>query len=218
MRCSMACGIWLAAISTAAAAQTAMLDRIAVSVGNYAITEQDIDREIRLAAFENSAKPDFSPANRRKTAERMVDQRLVHSELELSRYLLPSSVEVNAALEEIKHRYLDDATYRRSLAEYSLTEDDLKEWLVWQATLVHFIDLRFRPGIQITDQQIDEYFNAHLRPLLAKSHPGQSLSAADYRDMIESTLTAESANQQVDQWLQQTRRRTRITYHDEVFQ
>ena len=197
-------------------AQAEILDRIAVSVGNRVITETDLDREIRITAFLNGSRPDFSPENKRQTAGRMVDQLLVRSELEASRYMLPPPAEADAALREERSRFPDEAAWRRALADYGIAEDDLKNRLLWQLTLVRFIDIRFRPGIQISDDDIRNYFNDHLRAAAELAHPGQSVSIDDYRDQVEQALTSEAANQQVEQWLKEARRRTRITYHDEV--
>ena len=199
------------------AVHAAIIDRIAVSVGNRVITVADLDREVRITAFLNNAKPDFSAANKRKTAERMVDQTLIRSEIEVSRYLLPTAGEIDAALRELKNRYADEPAYRGALAQYGISEDDLKTMLLWQLTLVRFIDARFRPGIQISAGQIQKYFNEHVRPSLEQAHPGKSASLDDYREGIEQTLTGEAANQQVEQWLKDARGRTRIDYHEEVF-
>jgi hypothetical protein len=199
------------------AAPAAIIDRIAVSVGNRVITATDLDREIRITAFLNNAKPDFSAANKRKTAERMVDQTLIRSEIEISRYLLPTAGEVDAALKALKDRYPDEAAYRGALSQHGISEDELRTMLLWQLTLVRFIDARFRPGIQISAEQIQKYFNEHVRPSLEQAHPGKSASLDDYREGIEQTLTGEAANQQVEQWLKDARGRTRIDYHEEVF-
>jgi hypothetical protein len=199
------------------AVHAAIIDRIAVSVGNRVITATDLDREIRITAFLNNAKPDFSAMNKRRTAERMVDQTLVRSEIEVSRYLLPTAGEIDAALRELKNRYADEPAYRGALAQYGISEDDLKTMLLWQLTLVRFIDARFRPGIQISAEEIQKYFNEHVRPSLEQAHPGKSASLDDYREGIEQTLTGEAANQQVEQWLKDARGRTRIDYHEEVF-
>jgi hypothetical protein len=211
-------GAWLVAFLALFAAQAEILDRIAVSVGNRVITETDLDREIRITAFLNSAKPGFTPENKRQTAERMVDQLLVRSELEASRYIMPSSAEADAALKEEKNRFADDAAYRAALAEYGIAEEELKTRLLWQLTLLRFIDVRFRPGIQIGDDEIRTYFNDSVRTLAAQAHPGKTPSIDDYRDGIEQTLISQAANKQVDQWLKEARRRTHIQYHDEVFQ
>jgi chorismate mutase len=217
MRRALLITLCTAAIMTALASRAAIIDRIAVSVGNRVITVADLDREVRITAFLNNAKPDFSAANKRKTAERMVDQTLIRSEIEVSRYLLPTAGEIDAALRELKNRYADEPAYRGALAQYGISEDDLKTMLLWQLTLVRFIDARFRPGIQISAEEIQKYFNEHVRPSLEQAHPGKSASLDDYREGIEQTLTGEAANQQVEQWLKDARGRTRIDYHEEVF-
>ena len=217
MRRALCISICLAGLA-ALAWRAEIIDRIAVSVGNRVITESDLDREIRVTAFLNGQKPDFSPENKRRTAERLVDQRLMRTELDMSRFLVPSAEESDAALKELKSRFPNDAAYRHGLAEYGIREDDLKARLAWQLTLVRFIDVRFRAGIQIGDEEIRNYFNEHVRPILEKTHPGQPVSLDDYRDRVEQTLTGEAADQQAEQWLKRARSRSRIVYHDEVFQ
>ncbi len=202
----------------AAAAAAEIVDRIAVSVGSRVITQTDLDREIRLTALLNNEKPDFTPANKRKTADRIVDQTLVRNELDASRYPPPSAADTEAALQEEKARFGSDAAYRRALADYGVTEEDLKARLTWQIMLVRFIDVRFRPGIQISDDDIRNYFNTHMRDALAQAHPGEPPSLDDHRGQIEETLVGEQADQQVEQWLKEARRRTHIQYHDGVFE
>jgi hypothetical protein len=210
--------ICLAGLAAAAGAHAEIIDRIAVSVGNRVITEADLDREIRITAFLNNGKPDFGPAAKRAAADRMVDQTLVRGELEASRYLPPSETETEAALQEERARFGDDAAYRRALAAYGISEADLKARLAWQLTLLRFIDVRFRPGIQIGEDDIRKYFDEHMRAALIAAHPGQMPSLDEHRASIIQTLAGEAADQQVEQWLTESRRRTHIQYHDEVFQ
>lgn len=215
---------WLLIAICLTGAGAGIIDRIAVSVGSRVITETDLDREIRITAFLNSAplrsRLGTSPLGNEQTreaAERMVDQTLVRSELEASRYPPPPAADTQAALEEEKARFGNDAAYRRALAEYGVSEDDLKARLTWQLMLVRFIDVRFRPGIQIGDEEIRKYFDEHMRAGLIQAHPGQTPSVDDYRAGIEQTLISQAADQQVEQWLKEARRRTHIQYHDEVF-
>jgi hypothetical protein len=203
----------------AAAAGAAIIDRIAVSVGSRVITETDLDREIRITAFLNNAplRSRLGNEEKREAAERMVDQTLVRNEVEANRYPPPSAADTAAALEEEKARFGNDAAYRRALAEYGISEDDLKARLTWQLALLRFIGVRFRPGIQITPAEILKYFNEHMRAGLIAAHPGQTPSVDDYSAGIEQTLISQAADQQVEQWLKEARRRTHIQFHDEVF-
>jgi len=208
----------LGAVLAMCVAHAEVIDRIAVSVGKSVITEADLTSEIRITAFLNSDRPDFSAENKRRTAERMVDQRLVRVELEAIRYALPSAADAEGELKEVRSRFANEAAYRRALAEYQVSEEDLNARLLWQLGLVRFIDERFRPGIQLSDEDIRNYFNSQLRPLIEKEHPGQAISLDDYREQVEQTMTSQAANKQADQWLQLARRRTRVVYHEEVFQ
>jgi Fe-S cluster biosynthesis and repair protein YggX len=187
-------------------------------VGSRVITETDLDREIRITALLNNEKPDLSPASKRRTAERMVDQTLVRNEMQESRYPPPTAADTEAALQEEKARYGDEAAYRRALAAYGVSEEDLKARLAWQLMLVHFIDVRFRPGIQITSEEIVKYFDEHMRSAWMQAHPGQTPSANENRASIEQTLIGQAADQQVEQWLKEARRRNHIQYHEEAFQ
>ena len=56
----------LAVVVLAITARGEIIDRIAVSVGNRVIAESDLNREIRVAAFLDGVKPDFSPAGIRR--------------------------------------------------------------------------------------------------------------------------------------------------------
>ena len=196
-----------------------ILDRIAVSVGNRVITASDLEREIRVTAFLNGVKPDLSPAGRRAAAERMVEQKLIRNELENSRYPVPAMSEVEPELEQFKKKFFpDDAAYRRALADAGITEDDLKAELLWQRTLLLFIDIRFRPGAQVTDQEIQDYFDKTVAPAARAAHPGETPTLEKYRDEIERKLTGERVDQETDRWLEQVRRRTQVVYHPEAFQ
>ena len=196
-----------------------IIDRIAVSVGNRVITTSDLDREIRVTAFLNGVKPDFTPAGKRATADRMVEQRIIRNELETSRYPVPAASEVAPELEQFQKKYFhSDEEYRNALASYGITDDDVRAELLWQRTLLLFIDVRFRPGVQVTNQELQDYFDRTVAPAARAAHPGQPLSIEDYRSDIERKLVGEKVDQDIDRWLQQVRQRTEIVFHPEAFQ
>jgi len=202
-----------------ALAGAAIIDRIAVSVGNSVVTASDIDREIRLTAFLNGQPPDFSAANKRATADRMVEQRLVHREIETSRYPEPQPSEIQPALAAFRARYYPaEADYRRALEAFHISDQDVKDELLWQRTLLQFIDVRFRPAVQVTADEIQHYFDTVLEPRLRAEHPGRAISLEDYRSQIEDTLAEQREDQEMETWLREARKRTPIIFHDEAFQ
>ena len=203
----------------ALAASATIIDRIAVSVGNRAIAASDIDREIRVAAFLNGVKPDFSPLARRTAAGRMVEQTLVRLEVESNRYPAPTGAEVQTALDQFKKQhYADDAAYQRALSDYGVTEQDVLNELIWQRTLLSYIDFRFRPSVQVSDQEIQDYFQKVVKPAAESAHPGRAATIDEYRVQIEETLAGKKEDDELNRWLAQAKQRYEIVYHDEAFQ
>jgi hypothetical protein len=214
LRCAATC----LAICALAVSAT-VIDRIAVSVGNRVITSSDIDREIRVAAFLNGVKPDFSGAARRAAADRMVEQALVRLEVENSRYPSPTDAEVQAALDQFEQQhYPDSAAYRAALAEYGTTEQGVLNELIWQRTLLSYIDVRFRPAVQVSDQEIQDYFEKVVKPAAVAAKPGSTPALDEYRSRIEDTLTGKKEDGELNKWIVQAKQRTMITYHEEAFQ
>lgn len=196
-----------------------IIDRIAVSVGNRAITTSDLDREIRVTAFLNGTKPDFSTAGREATANRLIEQKLIQLELESNRYQTPDAGEVQPVLEKFKKdHYPNEEEFRAALTQYGLTEQDVRDQLLWQRALLLFIDARFRPAVEVSDKDIAEYFEKEVAPAVRAATPGKSVTLADFRDRIEETLTGKRVDEQMNKWLEEGRRRTQIRFHLEVFQ
>jgi hypothetical protein len=198
----------------AAAAFGAVVDRVAVTVGNQVITETEILREIALTAFLNGEKPAFTSENKRKAADQLVEQKLVHKEMEMGRYPAATSEQAQELLVQTRKNIGGEAELQRQLAADGLTQEDLQDRLLWQLTLVRFIDLRFRPAIQVTAQDVLDYYRKEVVP---RQKPGQTVRLADVRDQILQTLSAQRADQQLDEWLKHAKTTTRIDYKKEVF-
>jgi SurA N-terminal domain len=195
-----------------------IIDRIAVSVGNQAITVSELDREIRVTAFLNRTQPDFSPAARRTAADRMVEQRLILRELENAHYPSPADSEIDPILDKFKQdNFAGDQQYRSALAASGITEEDVRKELLWQRRLLRFIDVRFRPGVQVNPDDIQDYFDKVVEPAAEVAHPGQVLKLDDYRQQIEHKLTGEQVDAQMSTWLDSAKKRSEVVYHPEAF-
>jgi len=196
-----------------------IIDRIVVSVGNRVVTASDLDREIRVTAFLDGKTPDFSPAAKRATADRLVEQQLIRRELETSRYQMPSAADVVPIVDKFrKDHFKDAADYQRALAAAGISAQDVEDELLWQRGLLWFIDARFRLGVQVSDREIQDYFEKVVKPAAEAAHPGSPVALDDYRQSIEETLAGPMVDRQLDDWLKDVRNRTDIVYHEEAFQ
>ena len=152
----MMCGL-LAWSATPASA--ALVDRVAITVGNKVITESEIVRRIRLAAFQNGLQPDYGLAARREAARSLIDLKMVEREMDLGHYprTEPERAKTLLAAFTAEHYRSSPEALRMALAGSSLASADLMEELAEQNDLTSFLDLRFRPSVQISDAEIEKY-------------------------------------------------------------
>jgi len=196
-----------------------IIDRVAVTLDNQVITQSEILLEIRLTAFQNGVPADFKPEAKREAAGRLIEQKLIRREIEVGRYLKPGPADVEPMLKQFEtQRFHNAGELRGALEKLGLREEDLKAHLLWQLTLLRFIDVRFRPGIQVTDQDIQQYFSQKLPELEKQAGPEKKIRLEDLRDKIQEALTDERVDQQLNDWLAETRKHMRIEFHPEAFQ
>ena len=194
-----------------------IIDRIAITVANQVITESQIDEEIRITAFLNRDKLDVSADARKQAASRLIQQALVKREMDLSHYPFPQAVDASAALAGIKATYPNQADFAAALESYGISEADLTGRLLWQFTLLRFIDYRFRPGIQIPDADVQTYYRQQVSGWEQQGiKPIPTLE--DSRDQIEEILTQKRIDQALDQWMADARKQAAVTYRDAALQ
>ena len=147
---------WLA--TSASRAET--LDRIAVTVGRHVISERDILQDMRISAFIDGKAPDFSGEQKRKAADRLVDQYLVLEDATATRVPLPPA----ARCRRDCWRPSRLVTPRiRNIARHSRRrrsrEAELSEHLLAGLRMLRYTDLRFRPEVQISEEALRAYYN-----------------------------------------------------------
>jgi len=87
---------------------------------------------------------------------------------------------------------------------------------MWQTTVLRFIDSRFRPGVLVTDADIQSYYAAH-QAELKREHPGAA-DANAMRSDIEDIIAGGRVNQQFYAWLDEQRKQARVEYREESLQ
>jgi hypothetical protein len=196
-----------------------IVDRSAITAGNKVITDSEIIRRIRLAAFQNRTVPDLSLASRREAAQRLIDLKLVEREMEVGNYVRESSDQSAKQLSAFTAEHFNGSAelLQLALGAMELTPADLQAELAEQADFESFIELRFLPAVaQATDQEIEEYYRNHI---VSAAKPGETPpSLADSRTKIEQILANERADLELNAWLRDQRTHTRITYLESALQ
>jgi hypothetical protein len=162
-----------------------LIDQIAIVVDQSIIKDSDIDRDIRVTEFLNHEPLNPNPAERKKAANRLIDQIFIRKEIEDGDYPWATGKQATDQLESlIKASYPSRAAYQRALNTYGLNEADLRERFRWQLTVLQFIDARFAASVVVA------------------------------QGANKSTKDAE-INRLFFAWLDQQRKDTKIVFHEE---
>ena len=195
-----------------------VIDRIAVVVGKYVIKTSDIDRDLRLTSFLNNEPLSLSASARKVAAERLIDQQVIRAEIAAGGYSRATDSDADAMLRQIQHDRFGNSGARMTaeLQRYGLTEDQLRSQLLWQLTVLKFIQQRFQPGVVVSDEDVQAYYTQHVAEL-RRQYSGDS-SFPTLEPKIRSQLEGDAVNHEFETWLSEARKRTTIKYHQEALQ
>lgn len=183
-----------------------LLDRIAVIVGRTPILDSDITTDIRVTAFLNRTPLDFSPASRKQSAGRLIDQVIIRQQIQLGGFPIATRAETDSFLTSIEHsRAASVSQFRSALSSYGISEPVLRDRLHWQLTILRFIDAMFRPQVVVSETDIENFYESHRAALSFKS-------IAQVRPAIVETITGERINTLFDAWLETNRKSARIVF------
>lgn len=210
--------LWALALAGVLAAQPVVLDRVAASAGQQVVTLSAIRRHLRILALVDNRPLEDTLKARREAADRLLDQALIHREIDLSRFTPPTRAEAEAQIDKfMKQRGLSQEQYLALLARYGFTEEDFTEEVLWRISVTRFIDFRFAPGVQISDDEIKKYYGDEFVPQFKRRAPDAAVpSLDDVRERVSQILMLRKTNQAVDQWLAQMRATVKVHYFEAV--
>jgi len=195
-----------------------VVDRIAVIVNKSAIKTSDIYRDLRVTEFLNGERSNVTIEARRKAAERLIDQNLLRTEITNAGFKWASTGEADALLAKIRQdRFGGSADRMRSaLRQYGLDQEELRSQLLWQLTVLRYIDQRFRNGVLVTDEDVRAYYDQRLTDLKRENPKDSSFEALAPK--IRESLEGERVNQNFVESMEQSRRRSRIEFMEGAFE
>lgn len=195
-----------------------VLDRMAVIVAKHVIKASDIHRDLGVTGFLNRTQPDFSVGARRKAADRLIEQTLIRDEIVNGEYQWARESEAVATLNGLRRTRFggSDAQLKNALARYGVTEDDLAAHILWQLTVLKFIDTRFRTGVMVSDEDSHKYYEKHLADLKRQYPQAATFEALEPK--IRSALEGERINQNFVDWIERKRKLTNVRFLQGAFE
>ncbi|MGB6973401.1 MAG: peptidylprolyl isomerase [Terracidiphilus sp.] len=194
-----------------------VLDRVVAVVNNQAILESDLDEEMRLSVLEPNL-----PGRGRETSEsalrRLISRALIRQQIreEDAQTAEPTAKQVNDRIAELRRQLpaclrancATNAGWQVFLAAHGLTEDAVRNYLQNRLEVLNFIELRFRQGIQISPQEIADYYQDTLLPQYLVGEPTPPLDKVAPR--IEEILLQQKVNALFSGWLDNLRQQGEV--------
>jgi parvulin-like peptidyl-prolyl isomerase len=147
--------------------------------------------------------------------DRLVDQWVVRSEADLSRFPQPTDAEIDRGVARVEKSFGAPEEFERRKKQAGLSDVEVRKMVAGQLYLSNYLDSRFRPSAQINDSAVaDFYKNAVVPRAKARGQEPPTLEAS--RDIIQEALIEKDINEQADRWLKESRSRLHVEkYLDE---
>jgi hypothetical protein len=190
-----------------------VIDRIVATVNRHAILESEWEEAVRFECLLNGRPlKEATPAERRQTLERLIDQELMAEQMRAGSFVLATPEEIARRVRELRQMapaWKTDAGWRAALSAYGLTEEDVEERTAVQVNLLRYLDLRFRPEIRIDPRAIENYYREQLLPQLRKAGAPEP-PLQQVAPTIEQLLAEQRLNELQSQWVRTLRLQAEI--------
>lgn len=183
---------------------TQTVDGIAVRIDTGVITESEV-RELGdfQTLVDGSAKP------RDEIIRELTDQWIVQGEADTAHFAHPSPQDIDSAYAQLVKQFPSQEVFRERCKQVGLTQDAIKRQLAQQLYLSSFLDFRFRPAAEVSDADVQKYYDQQFAPELKAK--GEAVPPLDtVQDKIHEVLVQQDITNRADQWLADTRSRLEI--------
>ena len=189
-------------------AQTGVeLDRIVAVANDAVILESDLDEERRLAVFQpfHDARQRFS---REQVIDRLIDRALILQQDRLQPEDKITDQQVDEQLTSLRkdipacreYHCDTEAGWQKFVSDQGFTMEELTNIWRQRMEVLRFIEVRFRTGIHISDEEIRDYYQKTLLPQYAsKGATPPKLQAIS--DRIEEILLQRQVSNLLTDWL-----------------
>lgn len=179
------------------------VDGIAARIEDDILTESEV-RE--LGDFQKLVDGQTKP--RDEIIRELTDEWIVRGEANAAKYPPPTPEDVDRAYAQLAEQF-PAGQFKERYTVVGLSEAAVRRMLEQQLYLSRFLDYRFRPAVQISDDQIAAYYKDEFAAQLKAR--GQTIPAlADVADTIREVLVQREINDRSVKWLDDERQRLKI--------
>lgn len=191
--------------------QGTVLDKVVAVVNGDVILESDVDEERRFESIQpyRGSTAEFSRA---RAVQRLIDRTLILQQAALQPEVPIADQDLNAQLAKLRKDIpacaLDhcetEAGWQKFLADRGFTAEEFRERWRQRMELLRFIEVRFRNGIRISDDEIKTYYEKTMLPEYAKQKVAPP-QLATISKRIEEVLLQQQVGNLLRDWLKSLR-------------
>ena len=181
-----------------------VVDRIVARVENDIILLSDV-QELK----EYQGLLDGKSESESAIVDRLIDQWIVRSEAQLSRFPEPKEEEIDREVSRVVKSFSSAEEYEARKKQSGLSDTEIRKIVAAQLYLSNYLDSRFRPSVQIDEKAIEAFYqNAVVPRAKARGQEPPTLEAS--RDIIQDALVQSDITEQADRWLKESRDRLHV--------
>jgi hypothetical protein len=199
----MLAGLLLVCVCARLAGQE-VLDRIAARIEDDVILLSEVRALSRYQKF-----VDGKSETDAQILDRLIDQWVVRSEAESSRFPRPSDADVQRSVGQLKKSFASPTEYEARKKESGLTDGDIQSMAAAQLYLSNYLDSRFRPAVQIDSKAVEDYYQNGV-VVRAKARGQEPPTFEASREYIQEFLIQQGINEEADRWLKESRGRIHV--------
>jgi hypothetical protein len=180
------------------------VDGVAARIEDDIIAESEVGE---LGAFQMLVDGKTKP--RAELIRELSDQWLIRSEANATKYPQVPTADVDRAYAEFLKQFPSEEDFQKRRAAAGLTGAAVRRMVAQQLYLSRFIDYRFRPEAQVSDEQVEAYYRDEFSPQLkARNEDVPPLDDVD--DTIREVLIQRAISDRAAKWLSDSRDRLKI--------
>ena len=187
-----------------------VVDRIVARVENDIILLSDV---IELKEYQELVNGKSESEN--AIVDRLIDQWIVRSEAELSRFPQPKDEEIDREVSRVVKSFSSAEEYEARKKQSGLNDVEVRKIVTAQLYLDNYLDSRFRPSVQIDEKAVEDFYQSAVIPR-AKARGQEPPTLEASRDTIQDVLVQSDIDEQAARWLKESRDRLHVQkYLDE---
>jgi len=194
----------LALAAAAPSEERQLVDEVVAVVDAHSVTLSELAAETRIRLVEQQgAQAASAPLDRRLLAaslRRLVEERVVLSEVERLKLFDLDRAEIDAAVARLRSRFATPEEWDAFARELELTDDEIGSILARELRVARYLDNRLKLAAQLRDSELEEAW--------------KSQGSRGDRELLKQRLAKEKYERLLTQLLGELRRRAAVRILD----